>query len=89
MTIVKQGELDEYVKLETKLLYKTHRKSGLSEYCDINEIMYEFEYVWKPDIGDIQSCWFNPEVETWTQYHLNSHYSHKLGEFDPENDIWD
>lgn len=89
MTIVQHGKLDEYAKLETKILYETlcGANGGGSLYAHINEIVYDFKYAGKPDIGDVQSEWINPNSVTWTRYHL--YESRKIDKFDSEKDIWD
>ena len=88
MTIVKHGEFDEYVKLETKLLYKTSygANGGGRLYANINEVVYDLRYAGKPDIGDVQSEWINPISVTWTRYHL--YEARQISKFNPEKDIW-
>lgn len=92
MIIVKQSDLDdEYVKLETKLLYRTLEEtmSGTSIYGDINEATFEYEYVWKQEVGDIQSHWIPTDSLIWMRSHLYIPIPRKAHEFDLEKDIWD
>ena len=88
MTIVKHSELDEYVRLETKILYETPygANGGGSLYAYIDEVAYDFKYAGKPDIGDVPSSWINPNSVTWIQYHL--YETRKISKFNSEKDIW-
>jgi len=87
MIIVKQSDLDEYVKLETKLLYRTLEETSM--YGDINEATFEYEYVWKQEVGDIQSHWILADSLIWMRSHLDIQNSRKVHEFDLEKDIWE